>query len=385
MERMVELCGRIDSSNAGKLEEALLAECEKHGTIVLDANELEYISSAGLRVLLKLRKKQGCLEVRNVSTEVNEIFEVTGFSDMLTIRKKLRQLSVDNCELIGKGGNGSVYRISEDDIIKVYTERTPLSSIESERELARSAFVAGVPTAIPYDMVKVGDNYGIIFEMVKADVIARKFMNEPENFDAYAEKYAELFKEIHTVKLSGKGLAATSEIYLSYLDRLAGWYDEKELERLRWFIQQIPEKETMVHGDFHTNNVMVQGDELLIIDMAEISYGNPIYDLASSYYAHMLNPRLDPGSVMRYLNVTPEIAMRLWSVMMERYFDTTDKAIIDRNNKTIEGFCMLKQALIPAIWVNMPDEHKKSSVEAARMHFFPRMESLLDDLNRMIR
>lgn len=187
------------------------------------------------------------------------------------------------------------------------------------------------------------------------------------------------------MKLSGKGLAATSQIYLSYLDRLEGWYDEKELERLRWFIQQIPEKETMVHGDFHTNNVMVQGDELLIIDMAEISYGNPIYDLASSYYAHMLNPRLDPDSVMRYLNVTPEIALRLWSVMMERYFDTTDKAIIDRNNKTIEGFCLLKQALIPAIWVNMPDEHKKSSVGAARMHFFPKMESLLDDLNRMIR
>ena len=385
MERMFKLCGRIDSSNAGKLDEALSAEYERNGAIVLDADELEYISSAGLRVLLKLRKKQGDLEVINVSSDVNEIFEVTGFSDMLTIRKKLRQVSVDNCELIGKGGNGSVYRISEDDIIKVYTKRTPLSSIENERELARSAFVAGVPTAIPYDLVRVGDNYGIIFEMVKADVIARKFMNEPESFDTYAEKYAELFKEIHTVKLSGKGLAATSQIYLSYLDRLGDWYEEKELERLRWFIQRIPEKETMVHGDFHTNNVMVQGDELLIIDMAEISYGNPIYDLASSYYAHMLNPRLDPGSVMRYLNVTPEIAMRLWSVMMAYYFDTGDKDIIDRNNRTIEGFCLLKQALIPAIWVNMPDEHKKSSVEAARMYFFPKMESLLKDLDKMLK
>ena len=383
MSYVYKLRGRIDSGNAGKWEEELLAEQKAHGALSLDAGELEYISSAGLRVLLKLRKQQDTLEIFEVSPAIYEIFSTTGFTDLLNVRERLRRISVEGCRLIGKGGNGSVYRISEDEIIKVYTAKTPVESIDSERALARSAFVAGVPTAIPYDMVKVGDSYGIVFEMVKADVIAQKFMNEPEHFDAYAEKYAELFKTIHAVNLAGKGLPSTSQIYLSDLSRLGGWYDEKEMDRLKWFIEQIPQRDTMVHGDFHTNNIMVQGDELLIIDMAEISCGNPIFDLASSYYAHMLNPRQDPGSVMKYLNVTPEIAMRLWSVMISRYFETDDPEKIERYNAIIEGFCLLKGALIPAIWVNMPEEQKKAAVAAARKYFFPQMERLLEGLHDM--
>lgn len=383
MNHVYKLIGRVDSANAGKLEEDLFKEYDQHGALSLDADELEYISSAGLRVLLKLRQRQDDLEVFNVSPDVYDIFVMTGFSDLMDIKKKLRKFAVDNCELIGKGGSGSVYRISDDEIIKVYTSQTPLASIERERELAKTAFVAGIPTAIPYDVVKVDDNYGIIFEMVKADVISRKFMNEPENYDTYANKYAELFKEIHKVSLAGKGLPSTSQIYLSYVDRLEGWYDDKELERLRWFIQQIPEKDTMVHGDFHTNNVMVQGDELLIIDMEEISYGNPIYDLAASYFVHVVNARRYPDRVMRYLNVTAEVAIDLWNVIMRHYFNTEDQEAINSYNTIIENFCLLKSALVPAIWVNVPDDQKKESVEAARTHFFPQMESLLESLQRI--
>ena len=384
MSHMFKLSGRIDSVNAGELEKTIFEAHEKEGELSIDAGELEYISSAGLRVLLKLRKQQSGLSILNVSNEVYEILEITGFADLMEVKKKLREVSLDQCELIGKGGNGSVYRISEDEIIKVYTEKTPVESIENERKLARSAFVAGVPTAIPYDMVKVGESYGLVFEMVKADVIARKFMEEPENFDEYAKKYAELFKTIHSVNMGGSGLPSTKSIYLSYIDQLSGWYDGDEISRLRWFIEEIPDRNTMVHGDFHTNNIMVQGDELLIIDMAEISYGNPIYDLASSYYAHVQNPRQDPNSVMRYLNVTPEVAMKLWNVMMKVYFNTDDRETIERFNKTIEGFCLLKAALIPAIWVNMPDEHKKRSVQAAKEYFFPQMEALMKGLNEIL-
>lgn len=233
-------------------------------------------------------------------------------------------------------------------------------------------------------MVRAGEHYGIVFEMVKADVIGKRLLSEPERFDEYAGKYADLFKQIHQVKLAGKGLPATSGIYLDYTDHLDGWYNPEEIERLKWFINQIPERETMVHGDFHTNNIMVQGDELLIIDMAEISYGNPIYDLASSYYAHMLNPKRDPGSVMRYLNVTPEIAMRLWDVIMRRYFETDDQKKIDKYNSIIEGFCMLKAAVIPAVWVNMPEAHKRNSVETAKRYFFPRMGEILEAIAEMM-
>ncbi len=383
MSHVYKLIGRLDSKNAGDVERDIMSEFEKYGELTIDAAELKYISSAGLRVLLKLRQMQKHLEITDVSPEVYDILEVTGFVELLDVKKKFREVSIENCELIGKGGIGSVYRISEDEIIKVYSSKTSVESIEQERQLARSAFVAGVPTAIPYDMVKVGDSYGLVFEMVKADVIARKFTGEAEHFDEYAKKYAILFKTIHTISLTNSGLPSTESIYLSYLDQLSDWYDESEIERLKWFIGQIPTKDTMVHGDFHTNNIMVQGDELLIIDMAEISCGNPIYDLASTYFVHVLNAKLHPDNVMRFLNVTPETAIKLWDEIVKIYFNTEDRDKIDRYNRIIEKFCLLKSALIPAIWVNMPDEDKKHSVEAAKAYLFPQMDAMLEELNEL--
>ena len=84
----VGLEGRLDTVTAPQLENELKESLDGITELVIDAEKLEYISSAGLRVLLsaqKIMSKQGSMVVKNVSEEVNEIFEVTGFSDILTI------------------------------------------------------------------------------------------------------------------------------------------------------------------------------------------------------------------------------------------------------------------------------------------------------------
>ncbi|WP_044932688.1 STAS domain-containing protein [Butyrivibrio sp. AC2005] len=85
---VVGLEGRLDTTTAPTLEEELKASLSGVENLEFDLAKLEYISSAGLRVLLSSQKtmnKQGKMVVKNVSEEVNEIFEVTGFSDILTI------------------------------------------------------------------------------------------------------------------------------------------------------------------------------------------------------------------------------------------------------------------------------------------------------------
>ena len=82
--------GRIDASNASQAEETIINiknnNQGKH--TVLDADRLEYISSAGLRVLLAAQKRMqkiGSMKLKNVCEEVMEVFEMTGFADILTI------------------------------------------------------------------------------------------------------------------------------------------------------------------------------------------------------------------------------------------------------------------------------------------------------------
>lgn len=80
--------GRLDTMSAPQLEEELKSSLDGVAELILDLAALEYISSAGLRVLLSAQKvmnKQGAMIVRNVNDTVREVFEVTGFVDILTI------------------------------------------------------------------------------------------------------------------------------------------------------------------------------------------------------------------------------------------------------------------------------------------------------------
>jgi len=85
----VKLNGRLDTITAPDLDQELKDSLADVTDLVLDFKDLEYISSAGLRVLLSAQKemnKKGSMELINVSEGVNEIFEVTGFIDILTIK-----------------------------------------------------------------------------------------------------------------------------------------------------------------------------------------------------------------------------------------------------------------------------------------------------------
>ncbi len=84
----IALEGRLDTTTAPQLETELKASLGDTDKLVLDFEKLEYISSAGLRVLLsaqKIMNKQGEMKIIHVNDVINEIFEVTGFSDILNI------------------------------------------------------------------------------------------------------------------------------------------------------------------------------------------------------------------------------------------------------------------------------------------------------------
>ena len=87
-ETIIQVAGRLDTTTAPALEKKINEEANDAKNLVLDLNGLEYIPSAGLRVLLGAQKKMqkiGCMKVKNVCAEVMEVFEMTGFADILTI------------------------------------------------------------------------------------------------------------------------------------------------------------------------------------------------------------------------------------------------------------------------------------------------------------
>ncbi len=338
------LAGRIDSTNAAAAEAEINgAAAGFAGALVLDIEKLDYISSAGLRVILRLKKSNADTKIINASSEVYEIFDMTGFTEMMEIAKAYRKLSVDGCEVIGEGANGKVYRIDADTIVKVYKNHDALEEIHNERELARKAFVMGVPTAIPYDVVKVGDLYGSVFELLNAKSFAKLMIAHPEQTEQYAKESVEILKTMHNTMLKPGELPDKKQEALVWATYCKDHLPEAVGAKLVALVEAIPDTNNMLHGDYHIKNIMQQNGENLLIDMDTLAMGHPIFEFAAIYLAYVGFSCIDPNNVKAFLGIPREQADMFWKATLRYYFETEDGARLQEieNKAAIIGYSRL--------------------------------------------
>ena len=317
----IALDGRIDSTNAADVEKQLddIINENSFEELIIDAQKLEYISSAGLRIILRLKKNNSSLKIVNVSSDVYEIFEMTGFSEIMPIEKAYREFSVEGCEIIGQGANGKVYRIDPETIIKVYNNPDSLPDIKRERELARKAFVLGIPTAIPYDVVKVGEGYGSVFELLNAKSFAKLIEEDPDNIDKYIGLYIDLLKKIHGTEVVDDEVPSMKEVAIGWAKDLVEYLPNGYGEKLVQIVENIPDSKNMMHGDYHIKNVMMQNGETLLIDMDTICTGDPVFELASMFNAYVGFGSCDVSNVENFLGLSYDRTNYIWEKSLELY------------------------------------------------------------------
>ena len=329
---IITLTGKIDSSNApevdGQIQE--LRKACPCGSIELDCDRLEYSTSAGLRVILRLKKEADDTVLTNVHPDLYNIFDLTGFTEMMEIRKAYRVISVEGCEVIGQGANGKVYRIDPDTIVKVYLNADALPEIHRERELARMAFVAGVPTAIPYDVVRIeGGGYGSVFELLNASSFAKLLIRGEKTVDEVAEMSVSLLKLIHSREIRSDILPDMKAVALNWVEFLRDHLPSEQYEKLHSLIGAIPEDMHLMHGDYHVKNIMLQNGESLLIDMDTLCHGHPVFELASMYNAYVGFGMIDHGHAERFLGIPYDTCGALWRKSLELYLGTDDKRKVD--------------------------------------------------------
>lgn len=323
----IYLKGHIDSANAADIEKEIneARDYVAADHVILDCEELTYISSAGLRVILRLRKEMPDLKVINVSPEVYEIFDMTGFTEMIDIHKAYRRISVEGCEIIGQGANGMVYRIDPDTIVKVYRNPDALPEIHRERELARSAFILGIPTAIPYDVVRVGEGYGSVFELLNATSFAKLLINGQKTVEEVAAMSVDLLKLIHSTVVKPDTMPDMKAVALDWADFLKDYLPEDKWAKLHKLIEDVPYDMHMMHGDYHIKNVMLQNGEVLLIDMDTLCHGNPVFELASMYNAYGGYADCDHEIIKDFLGIDYETAKKFWHESLRLYLGTDDE------------------------------------------------------------
>ena len=326
----IALEGRIDASNAAVAEEMIFnAKSENAGkNTVIDADALEYISSAGLRIILKLRKEEPRLAIINVAPEVYEVLDMTGFTDMVTVEKAYKRMSVEGCEFLAKGANGAVYRYDDETIIKTYYSKDALPEILQERESARKAFVLGINTAIPYGIVRVGEGYGTVTELLNAVNVTKLVCDDPVNIEKPVEYYVNLLKSIHAVEAEEGDFPDMRKTALDWARFVKDYLPEEQGNKLCALIEAVPRQNTLLHGDYHTNNIMIQNGEPLLIDLDTLCVGHPIFELGSMYNAFLGFSSIDYSVIKEFMGYDRDTAKRFWNMALKGYLETDDDEVV---------------------------------------------------------
>jgi uncharacterized protein (TIGR02172 family) len=349
---IIALEGRIDTTNASQVESEISAVISENPNLtpVFDADSLAYISSAGLRVLMKFCKSTGKkLSVTNVSKEIFEIFDTTGFTNILDVQKKLREISVEGCELLGQGGNGSVYRLDDDKIVKVYKPYMTREVIDREREFARNAFMNGVPSVIAYDLVRCGDSFGVVFEMIKSKTLGATIKDNPDKLEEYVDKYVALAKQLHSVHAAPGTFSNLKTVLHERVPLLAQWCSKEELSLLDSLIDCIPDCDTLIHNDLHPGNIMIQDGELLLIDMPEVTTGPALYDLAGIYRDMILATQGNSSSeIERSIGLPKDVIFKIGNMFFQKYTGITDKADLEKYYQQLGLICAFNVTLVVA-------------------------------------
>ena len=369
---VIRVSGTLDMTTGNTLEKEL--QLSGINRRVLDLNECHFISSAGLRVILVARKQMAgenrTMIVTNVSPDVYGIFELTGLSKLLTVKRKIREIAMDNLQLISAGVCGECYRLDKETVVKLYHEGVEPYMAEKEKQFAQAAFVMGIPTAISYDVVACAGRTGVVFELLDAELFSTVIRNDLSNLDRHAKMLVDVAKTIHNAKGDPAVLPNFKQSFRDYITQLEGVLPNEQIRLLMEKLESVPDAETCVHFDLHSSNIMIQNGEPVIIDMGDLAIGSYLFDVGLMYTIYGVE---ELGLSLLATKIPTAHGVQLWDGFYKHYFEdkpAEERAFFDNNRYFFASLriifsitflpklreqlvTMLKEILIPKI-VGLP-------------------------------
>lgn len=363
------LAGRLDTATSAKASadiERALATVPVISRLTCDAGQLEYISSSGLRILLSLAKRYKDFRITEVQSLVYEVLDTTGFTKIMTVERALRQLSVEGCEVIGVGGVGTVYRLDGDTIIKVFREGTTIEEVRREITMSKEAFVMGMPTAISFDVVRVGCQYGLVYELLQADTLSACIKREPGRIEEFARKYAELFHQLHAIEVpGGSSVPCAIERERQQIRHIRRYFPQESIDLMLRIVDAIPNANRLLHLDLQTKNAMVQDGQLMLIDMGEVGYGHPLLDLGHAYSAMVTLV----GDYDKIIGMPRELGQKLWSRAIDYYLEGMPAEVVKQRKAQIEVVSCVRSFS----WLALSDSFPEAVINECKAVFDERI------------
>lgn len=253
------------------------------------------------------------------------------------MNKKAKKIDMQEWEMFGGGFSADSYlHVSEDKwLLKLYAEfmnpEIPLRELEISEKLIYSGLTVPQPVAYVTD----GYRYGGVYERIQNKKSFSRLLSEsPQMLDEVAKKFAELTKMLHDINCSATALPSAAERIKRDVMR-SKMVDKDQRDALIKFIDDTPIVQKCVHGDLNLGNVIfAEGGEPMFIDLGNMGYGNPVFDLSMFYFtAFYTNEELQ----QHLYHLGTEMMQKIWKAFAKYYFEGKD---IEAEEEKIKDYCI---------------------------------------------
>ena len=224
-------------------------------------------------------------------------------------------------------------------MIKLYNDFIPKHVPQGELQNAYNLVKMGIHTPLPKRYITDGKRFGAEFQRISPKrSFARALSQEPERVEYYAQRFAERCRQLHSIPCDTINFPSIVTKYHDIISNAKRFTDE-EKKRLLEFLDSVPTATTCLHGDLHIGNIITNDTEDWWIDMADFSYGYPLFDLGMTYIAANCDPEELTQKLYHFSN---ELFAKFWYHFVRAYFGTDDpKAIADYETQ-VKKFAALR-------------------------------------------
>ena len=183
-------------------------------------------------------------------------------------------------EPIAIGNTAEVYDIEPGWVLKLFHNSYSRGAVEYEHRVHQAVYAAGIPVPQARDeIVECEGRFGILYEKVAGDPMARILERKPWRFVTYARKLAELQVAMHARPVTAEGLSTMKERLARKMERAVSLPQDVHAAALE-VLQTLPDGDRLCHGDYHFENILVDGEKFYIIDWVDATVGSPVGDVA---------------------------------------------------------------------------------------------------------
>ena len=297
---------------------------------------------------------------------------------MNTGSQGLRNVSEEGLKKVGGGISGSVFAYGDEQVLKVYTETFPYDEVSRLYEISRFLDANGIKTAKAYEIVRVGNAYGIIQQYIDGKPLPKLIAEGGISRQDAAMYMGELLVKLHALKEEGDHFPTLDAMFGGLLDRCGDKLTSGEKVRMARSISALPCGRVVLHGDFHENNIIVKGEDWYLIDLDSVCSGSPLFEFLQIFCVY---ENAIPVEMQEALHLSGEEVKAFLRKLLETYFTGSDPSFIDTCYDCFSRLGEFNRFLAHFLMAGDGDKEREELRVYAKEHF----DSVMDEFDRAVK